>query len=82
VPLSQHIFQTPTRFYKTGIVFLAYLNNFQTHFRMIGGQEAARSVLHLTKLFRLADKAGLFSDPELSAGRMKNFLKTAGVENG
>lgn len=82
VLLSRHIFQAPTYFYKTGIVFLAYLNGHQTHFKMVGGQESARSVMHLSELFRLADKAKLFTDTELSVGRMKDFLKTAGVDNG
>jgi hypothetical protein len=79
VPLSRHIFKAPTRFYKTGIVFLAYLNGHQTHFRMAGGLEAARSVVHLSELFVLADRAGLLSDPELAAERMRRVLAVAGV---
>jgi hypothetical protein len=79
VPLSRHIFQAPTFFYKTGIVFLAFLNNHQSHFKMIGGLESARSVVHLAKLFRLADKASLLTNPELAVLRMKNFLHLAGV---
>jgi hypothetical protein len=80
VPLSRHIFKAPTRFYKTGIVFMAYLNGHQDHFTMVGGQESARSVLHLSELFRLADKAGLFADPELASRRMKTVLASRGVE--
>ena len=53
VPLSRHIFRAPTRFYKTGVVFMAYLNGHQDHFTMIGGQESARSTLHLADIFRL-----------------------------
>jgi hypothetical protein len=79
VPLSRHIFQAPTYFYKTGIVFLAWLNGHQTHFRMVGGQESARSVVHLAELFRLADAAGLIADVELAARRMKSYLALAGV---
>lgn len=79
VPLSRHIFQTPTRFYKTGVVFLAYLNAHQTHFRMVGGMESARSLLHLSELFRLADHAGLFADPECAVERMQRILAVAGV---
>src|SRR6185436_18041445 len=41
VPLSRHISQAPTRFYKTGVVFLAYLTGHQDHFTMIGGQQSA-----------------------------------------
>ena len=80
VPLSRHIFQKPTFYYKTGLVFLAYLNGFQEHFRMVGGQESARSVGHLCELFRLADAAGLLRDPELAALRMKLTMELAGVE--
>ena len=79
VPLSRHIFQTPTRFYKTGVVFLAYINGHQDHFRMVGGQESARSVTHLSELFVLADRAGLLHDPDLAAERMRRVLSVAGV---
>jgi hypothetical protein len=80
VPLSRHIFRAPTRFYKTGVVFMAYLNGYQSHFAMIGGQESARSTLHLAELFRLADAAGLLRDPDLAAQRMRIVLAARGVE--
>lgn len=80
VPLSRHIFRAPTRFYKTGVVFMAYLNGHQDHFTMIGGQESTRSTLHLAELFRLADKAGLLRDPDLAVERMRFVLATHGVE--
>lgn len=80
VPLSRHIFQAPTYYYKTGIVFLAYLNGHQRHFRMVGGQEAMRSVVHLAELFVLADRAHLFSDPELASDRMRHVLALAGID--
>ena len=79
VPLSRHIFTAPTRFYKTGIVFMAYLNGHQDHFTMVGGQESARSTLHLAELFRLADRAGLLANPELATQRMKAVLALRGV---
>jgi hypothetical protein len=78
VPLSRHIFKAPTRFYKTGVVFMAWLNGHQNHFVMVGGQQSARNVLHLAELFRLADAAGLLSDPPLACARMKQFLETQG----
>ena len=81
VPLSRHIFKAPTRFYKTGVVFMAYLNGLQNHFTMIGGQESTRSTLHLAELFRLADAAGLLSDPELAAQRMRLVMAVRGVTN-
>src|ERR1700740_882039 len=80
VPLSRHVFKAPTRFYKTGIVFMAYLNGHQDHFTMVGGQESARSTLHLAGLFRLADQAGLLANPELATRRMKVVLALRGIE--
>jgi hypothetical protein len=79
VALSRHIFRAPTRFYKTGVVFLAYLNGHQNHFRMVGGQESARSISHLAEVFRLADGAGLLRDPELAVSRMRLVLSVAGL---
>jgi hypothetical protein len=81
VPLSRHIFRAPTRFYKTGVVFMAYLNGHQDHFVMVGGQESARSILHLAEIFRLADAAGLLRDPDLAVHRMRTVLATRGVES-
>ena len=80
VPLSRHIFAAPTRFYKTGVVFMAWLNGHQSHFTMVGGQQSARSLVHLCELFRLADAASLLRDPELAAARMRGFLAVNGVD--
>lgn len=74
IPLARHIFQAPTQYYKTGVVFMAYLNGHQPHFRMVRGQENARSVLHLAELFMLADQAGLLRDPDLAVVRMQQVL--------
>jgi hypothetical protein len=79
VPLSRHIFKAPTRFYKTGVVFLAYLNGLQDHFVMIGGQQSARSLTHFAELFRLADSARVLRDPDLAADRMRRLLAVGGV---
>ncbi|MBI3826896.1 MAG: dihydrodipicolinate synthase family protein [Candidatus Rokubacteria bacterium] len=79
VPLSRHVFRDPTRFYKTGVVFLAYLNGHQSHFRMVGGMESARSVVHLAELFRLADQAGVLRDPDEAAERLRRVLAVAGI---
>ena len=79
VPLSRHIFKAPTRFYKTGVVFMAWLNGHQEHFVMVGGQQSARNLLHFAELFRLADAAGLLQDPELACKRMKQLLSLHGI---
>ncbi len=79
VPLSRHIFRSPTRFYKTGIVFLAYLNGLQDHFTMVGGPQSTRSFQHLAELFRLADAARVLRDPELAARRMSEVLAVGGI---
>ena len=80
VPLSRHIFATPTRFYKTGVVFMAWLNGHQQHFTMVGGQQSARSLMHLAELFRLADAANLLEQPLLAVRRMKTLLAIHGIE--
>jgi hypothetical protein len=79
VALSRHLFATPTYAYKTGIVFLAYLNGFQDHFRMLGGAESARSVVHLARVLELADAAGLIVDQERAAERAARVFATAGI---
>ena len=80
VPLSRHIFQAPTRFYKTGVVFMAWLNGHQKHFTMVGGQQSTRSVIHLAELFKLADAANLLEQPDLALHRMKTMLAMHGIE--
>jgi hypothetical protein len=79
VPLSRAIFEAPTRYYKAGVVFLAWLNGFQDHFVMVGGMQAARSIEHYGRLFRLADQAGLLENPDQATGRMAAWLKVHGI---
>lgn len=79
VPLSRHIFAAPTRFYKTGVVFMAWLNGHQEHFTMVGGQQSARSLQHFAGLFRLADAANLLEEPGLAVARMKTLLALHGI---
>lgn len=79
VPLSRHIFRAPTRFYKTGVVFMAWLNGHQSHFSMVGGQHSTRSLPHLCEIFRLADQAHLLEQPDLATHRMQNLLAVHGV---
>jgi hypothetical protein len=80
VPLSRRIFGAPTRFYKTGVVFLAYLNGHQKHMVMLAGHQAMRSLPYFVDIFRMADAAGLLRDPELAARRMQHLLAFYGVE--
>ena len=82
VPLSRHIFKAPTRFYKTGIVCLAYLNGLQDHFHMIGGQQSSRSLQHFAELFRLGDAARVLRDPELAAQRIATVMALGGIGAG
>ncbi|MGW0532120.1 dihydrodipicolinate synthase family protein [Streptomyces sp. NPDC003032] len=79
VELSRHLFQNPTRYYKTGVVFLAWLAGHQTHFTMVGGLQSARSLPHLARAYELADGLGLFPDPSLAASRMRSLLTVHGV---
>lgn len=78
--LSRHVFGHPTYYYKTGVVFMAYLCGHQDHFRMVGGLESARSSVHLSQQFVLADRAGLLPDPQLAAHRMGLVLELAGID--
>ncbi|UZI31142.1 dihydrodipicolinate synthase family protein [Streptomyces sp. VB1] len=78
VELSRHLFRPPTRFYKTGVVFLAWLSGHQDHFTMVGGLQSARSLPHLAKAYELADGLGLFPDPELAEHRMRSLLAVHG----
>jgi Protein of unknown function (DUF993) len=79
VPLSRLIFQAPTHFYKTGIVFMAWLNGYQDHFTMVNGAQSGRSILHFAEVFRLADQANLLRKPDLAAKRMKQLMAVYGV---
>jgi len=79
VPLARLIFRTPTRFYKTGVVFLAWLNGFQDHFIMLNGAQATRPLPYFTEIFRLADGCGLLRKPDLAVQRMKSLLTLYGA---
>jgi hypothetical protein len=80
VPLARHLFSAPTRHYKTGIAFLAWLNGHQPAFTMVGGQHAGRSLPHLVRTLELADHAGVLADPELVTHRMRHLLAVHGIE--
>ncbi len=79
VPLARLIFRAPTQHYKTGVVFLAWLNGFQDHFVMLNGAQAMRPLPYFTEVFRLADQCGLLRDPEVAVTRMKRLLAVYGV---
>ncbi|WP_264787875.1 dihydrodipicolinate synthase family protein, partial [Gluconobacter roseus] len=80
VPLARVIFKAPTQYYKTGVVFLAWLNGFQDHFIMLGGAQSMRPLPYFTEIFRLADGCGLFRNPELAVRRMKSLLSLYGAD--
>lgn len=79
VPLARKLFAAPTYYYKTGIAFLAWLNGHQPGFTMVAGLQAGRSVPDLVETFRLADRIGLLTDPELAARRMSGLLELTGA---
>jgi hypothetical protein len=78
VPLARHIFCAPTQYYKTGVVFLAWLNGFQNHFAMLNGAQSARSLLDLVRTFEMADQAGILREPDLAAERIGYLLRIYG----
>ena len=80
VPLSREIFRAPTRFYKAGIAFLAWLNGAQSHFIMPAGFQSSRPITHYAQLFRLAEAAGLLTEPDLATRRMGQLLAVYGIE--
>ncbi len=80
VPLSREIFRAPTRFYKAGIAFLAWLNGQQAHFIMPAGFQSSRDIVHYAEVFRLADAAGLLRDPGLAVARMGTLLALHGID--
>ena len=80
VPLARLIFRAPTQYYKTGVVFLAWLNGFQDHFVMLGGAQAMRPLPYFVDVFKYADKCGLLRNPELAVSRMKNLLSMYGID--
>ena len=80
VPLARQIFSAPTYYYKTGIAFLAWLNGHQPGFSMVGGLQTGRSVPHLADTFRLADQAGVLTNPELAVARFRQLLRVSGVD--
>ena len=80
VPLSREIFRAPTRFYKAGIAFLAWLNGHQSHFVMPAGFQSSRDITHYAKVFRLADASGLLARPDLAESRMKTLLALHGID--
>ena len=77
VELSRELFRAPTRHYKAGVVFLAWLNGHQSHFSMAGGLQSARGAAHFARIFELADGCGVLTDPDLAASRMKSYLRVA-----
>ena len=79
VPLSRLIFSAPTQYYKTGIVFLAWLNGFQDHFTMIAGAQSARPLPNFVEAFKLAEQAGLLLKPDVAVKRMKQLLALYGL---
>jgi hypothetical protein len=79
VPLARLIFRAPTQYYKTGVVFLAWLNGFQDHFVMLNGAQSTRPLPYFVEVFRLADQCGLLRDPELAVERMKRLLALYGA---
>jgi dihydrodipicolinate synthase/N-acetylneuraminate lyase len=79
VPLARLIFRAPTQYYKTGVVFMAWLNGFQDHFIMLNGAQAMRPLPYFTEVFQLADGCGLLRDPELAVARMRRLLALYGV---
>ncbi|CAN5517833.1 dihydrodipicolinate synthase family protein [soil metagenome] len=79
LPLSRLVFSAPTQYYKVGVAWLTYLDGGQDHFKMLGGFETGRNLLHLAELVRTAGAIGLFTDPDLTARRAAGYFAAQGV---
>jgi Protein of unknown function (DUF993) len=79
VPLARKIFEAPTYNYKTGLAFVSWLAGHQDAFVMVRGAQSARSLPHLSEVFRLTDQAGLLPDPDLAIRRMSALLAQYGL---
>lgn len=79
LPLARTIFRAPTQYYKTGVVFLAWLNGFQDHFIMLNGHQAMRPLPYFSEVFRQSDACGLLRDPDLAVHRMRALLALYGA---
>ena len=79
VPLSRHIFARADALLQDGHRLPGLAQRPPVALPMVGGQESARSVLHLAELFRLADAAGLLRDPELAARADARRARAAGL---
>ncbi|WP_432523517.1 dihydrodipicolinate synthase family protein [Kineococcus sp. SYSU DK006] len=80
LPLARHVFGAPTPYYKAGIAFLNWLDGRQPGYAMVGGLHAARSAVHQAQAFRLADEAGVLTDPQLAARRLRGYLAVHGID--
>jgi len=80
VDLARTMFRAPTRHYKTGVVFIAWLNGFQSHFIMPGGAQSMRPLAYFVDVFLAADRAGALRDPELACARMRRLLAVYGID--
>jgi len=74
VELARHLFAAPTQHYKTGVVFLAWLNGHQDRFTMLANAQTLRSREHLAELARLAGSAGVLTRPDRAAALGREYL--------
>ena len=72
--LGQTIFEQPTRFYKTGLAFLAWLNGLQDNPMLVNHEEHARDREHLLDVVECANRAGAILAPETAARRLGEWL--------
>ena len=72
--LSRVVFSEPTRFYKSGLAFLAWLDGRQDNRMLIQHEENARPVSYYAEVAQLASDAGVLRDAALAAERFEQFL--------
>ena len=71
--LGRWLFQEPTRHYKAGLAFLAWLNGLQENFQLVNHEERTRDRQHYLRTAELAARAGAIADASLAAERLEAF---------
>jgi hypothetical protein len=73
--LGQTIFESPTRFYKTGLAFLSWINGAQSNAMLANHEERNRDHAHLLNVVEHANAAGAIVDAPLAAERLEAWLR-------
>ena len=74
--LGQCAFEEPTKFYKTGLAFLSWLNGCQPNPMLVNHEEQCRDRGHLQRVASLASEAGAIKDADTANARLKEWTSS------